>query len=302
MDRLEAMSVLLAVIDAGSLSAAGRRLGKPLTTVSRKISELEDRLNVRLINRSGRRLTLTDAGRSYVDACRRILDDVREAERSASGEYSEPKGDLVVAAPRGGFGRLHMIPLVADFLKTYPGINVQLVLDDRTISLAQEMVDVAFRVGNLPDSSLVAIRVGSSRRLVCGSPAYFADRGVPEVPSDLSIHDCVTYGGLMSPTAWTFRRGESEIVVPIQSRLVVNAAESAVDAAIAGVGVTCASSFSTATARQSGALRVVLENFEMKPTPINLLYAAGRFMPQKLRAFCDFATPRLKETFSNGLA
>jgi DNA-binding transcriptional LysR family regulator len=301
MDRLEAMSVLVTAIEAGSLSAAGRRLGKPLTTVSRKVSELEDHLNVRLINRSGRQLTLTDAGRSYVDACRRILDDVREAERSASGEYSEPKGDLVVTAPMV-FGRLHVVPLVAEFLRAYPGINVQLVLADRMMNLVQEKVDLAFRVSNLPDSSLVAIGVGSSRRIVCGSPAYFAKRGVPQVPSDLNTHDCVTYGGWMSPTAWTFRSGESELIVPIQSRFVVNTADSALDAAIAGGGVTCALCFQTAAARKSGALRVVLEDFETKPVPITLLYAAGRFMPQKLRAFCDFVTPRLRETFSKGLA
>lgn len=301
MDRLEAMSVLLTAIEAGSLSEAARRLGKPLTTVSRKVSELEGHLNVRLINRSGRHLTLTDAGRSYVDACRRILDDVREAERSASGEYSEPKGDLVVTAPME-FGRLHVVPLVAEFLRTYPGINVQLVLADRTMNLVQEKIDVAFRLSNLPDSSLVAIRMGSSRRVVCGSPTYFAKRGVPKVPSDLSTHDCVTFGGWMSPTAWTFRSGGSEIVVPIQSRFVVNTAASALDAALAGAGVTSALCFQIVTARKSGALRVVLEDFEREPVPINLLYAAGRFMPQKLRTFCDFVTPRLRATFSKGLA
>jgi DNA-binding transcriptional LysR family regulator len=300
MDRLEAMSILVAAIETGSLSGAGRRLGKPLTTISRKVADLENHLNVRLINRTGRQLTLTDAGRAYVDACRRILNDVREAERSALGEYSEPKGDLVVTAPMV-FGRLHVVPLVVEFLKAYPGINVQLVLTDRMMSLLQEQVDLAFRVSNLPDSSLIALRVGSSRRVVCGSPAYFAKRGVPKVPSDLIAHDCITFGGWMSPTAWTFRSGQSETVVPIKSRFVVNTADSALDAAVAGAGVTCALGFQTAAAIKSGALQRILVDFETTSVPIQLLYAAGRFMPQKLRAFCDFVTHRLRVTLSKGI-
>ena len=191
MDRLKSMSVLLVAVETGSLSAASRALGVPLTTVSRKVSELEKHLKTRLLNRSGRRLALTDAGRSYVAASRRILEDVREAERAASGEYSAPQGDLIITAPIV-FGRLHVLPVAIEFLKVYPDIDLRLVLADRLINLLEEKVDLAVRIGALPDSSLKANRVGSIRQVVCASPDYFAKRGMPKSPLELSNHNCVT--------------------------------------------------------------------------------------------------------------
>src|SRR5882724_10246292 len=166
MDRLESMSILVKAVEAGSLSAAARQLGVPLTTVSRKVSELEAHLETRLLNRSSRKLTLTDAGRSYVTACRQILDDVSEAERGASGEYSAPKGNLIITAPVV-FGRLHIVPIVSEFLKAYPDIDIQMVLADGVANLLEDRVDLAIRIASLPDSSLVAARVGSIRRVVC---------------------------------------------------------------------------------------------------------------------------------------
>lgn len=297
MDRLEAMSVLLTAIESGSFSAAGRRIGKPLTTISRKVLELEEHLNVRLLNRSGRQLTLTDAGRSYAEACRQILEQVREAERTASGEYAEPKGELVVSAPMI-LGRVHVLPVVSDFLKAYPRINVQVLLSDRMTHLMGEEVDFAVQVSELPDSSLIATRVGLTRRVICGSPAYFKAKGDPMKPRDLAAHDCVTISRLMSSDAWSFMSGASEIVVPILSRLVVNTAEAALDAAIAGVGVTCALSFQIGDTVKAGLLEVVLQEFEPTPVPINLIYAGGRFLPQKVRAFSDFAAPRLRASLA----
>ena len=173
MDRLEAMSTLLAAVEAGSLSGASRRLGMPLATVSRKVSELEAHLRTRLVTRTSRRLILTDAGRSYVTACKRILDDIDEAERSAAGEYVMPRGDLVITAPIV-FGRLHVLPVLFEFLRAYPDIDIRLVLVDRVVNLQEEHADLAVRIGELPDSSLVAARVGSITRVVCGAPAYFA--------------------------------------------------------------------------------------------------------------------------------
>src|SRR5262249_22824569 len=167
MDRLESMSILLTAVEAGSLSAAARRLATPLSTVSRKISELETHLKARLLNRSGRKLTLTDAGRNYVEACRRILEDVGEAERAASGEYSAPKGNLIITAPIV-FGRLHVLPIAMDFLKAYPDVDIRYVLTDRVVNLLEDNVDLAARIGELPDSSLIATRVGAVRRVVCG--------------------------------------------------------------------------------------------------------------------------------------
>ena len=293
MDRLEAMSILREAVDAGSLSAAGRRLGVPLATVSRKVSELERHLGTRLLNRSSRKLTLTDAGRSYVVACKRILEDVAEAERVASGEYSAPKGNLTLSAPIV-FGRLHVLPIVMAFLKHHPDIDIRLVLADRVVDLHEDHVDLAIRIGDLPDSSLVAVRVGSIRRVVCGSPAYFAGRGTPLHPAELSAHDCVSFEGLMASDSWSFRVGKSDTPVAIHSRLVVNTAEAAIDAAVAGVGITRVLSYQVASATKAGALAVVLEAFEPAPVPVNLVHAGQGLLPLKLRAFIDFAAPLLR--------
>ena len=181
MDRLESMSILVAVVESGSLSAAARRLGMPLATVSRKVGELESHLKTRLLHRTTRQLSLTETGRSYVAACRRILEEIGEAERTATGEYTAPKGDLVVTAPVV-FGRLHVVPVVAEFLERYPEIDIRLVLTDRVVHMMEEHVDVAVRIGELPDSALVATGVGTIRRVVCASPAYLAAHGAPARP------------------------------------------------------------------------------------------------------------------------
>jgi len=293
MDRFEAMRVLVAAVDAGSLSAAGRRLGMPLATVSRKVSELEAQLKARLLNRSGRKLTLTDAGELYVAACRRILDDVQEAERSASGEYRVPRGDLYITAPIV-FGRLHVVPVAAEFLKAHPEIDIWLALSDRVATLLDERLDLAVRIGALPDSSLVAVRVGAIRQVVCASPAYFAARGAPKRPDDLQHHDCITFESLSSPQAWTFIDGKRHAAMPVHSRLTVNTAEAAIEAALCGLGVTRVLSYQIADAVASGRLATALEAFEPAPWPVSLVHAGQRLIPQKLRAFLDFATPRLR--------
>jgi len=293
MDRFGSMSVLLTVVEAGSLSAAARRLGMPLTTISRRVSELEIHLKTRLLSRSSRHITLTETGQSYVEACKRILEDLREAERTASGEYSAPKGDLVVAAPIV-FGRLHVLPIAIEFLKAFPDIDIRTSLADRVTNILEEHVDLAIRIGELPDSSLVARRVGSIRRVVCASPAYLAGRGTPKTPGELSTHDCITFEGMTSPDTWTFAIGKRHASVEIHSRLIVNTAEAAIDAAIAGVGITRVLSYQIADAVRAGVLDVVLQEFEPSPWPVSLVHTGHRLLPYKLRAFLDFATPRLK--------
>ena len=293
MDRLEAMSAFLAAVEAGSLSGASRKLGMPLATLSRKVSELETHLRTRLLTRTSRRLILTDAGRSYVAACKRILDDVREAERAAAGEYSAPRGELIITAPIV-FGRLHVLPVVLEFLKTYPEIDVHLTLADRVINLQEDHVDLAVRIGELPDSSLVAMRIGSIGRVVCGSPAYFAERGTPKRPNELSKHDCITFNGLTSPEAWIFPSGKGNISVAVHSRLIVNTAEAAIDAAIAGLGITRVLSYQVADAMRTGALLLALREFEPPPVPVSLVHAGQGRLALKLRAILDFAAPRLK--------
>jgi DNA-binding transcriptional LysR family regulator len=293
MDRFESMSTLLAVVEAGSLSAAARRLNTPLTTVSRKVAELETHLKTRLLTRSSRRIALTDAGRSYVAACKRILEELGEAERAASGEYSAPRGDLMITAPVV-FGRLHVLPVVIDFLRAYPDINIRMGLADRVVNILEESVDLAVRIGRLPDSSLVARRVGAIRRVLCASPSYLAERGTPKQPADLAAHDCITFEGMTAPESWTLPSGTSETTVAIRSRLVVNTAEAAIDAAKAGIGITRVLSYQAASALRDGALVLALEAFEPPPLPVSLVHVGQRLLPLKLRAFLDFATPRLK--------
>ena len=297
MDRLLAMRVLSAVVDTGSFSAGSRKLGLPLATVSRRIAELEAYLGVRLVNRTSRRLDLTEAGHDYLAAARRILDDVAEAERIASGEYAAPRGELVVTAPLV-FGRLHVLPVVVEFLKAYPDIDIRLVLNARNLSLAEDQVDLAIRIGELPDSGLVATRVGAISRIVCGSPAYLAARGRPSAPADLAGHDCVTFDSLMQADRWFFRQGNSEIVAPVRSRFSVNTAEAAIDAAIAGIGFTRVLAYQAAASLAKGELEIVLAEFQPPPAPVSMVHTGGRLLPRKVRAFLDVAVPKLRATIA----
>jgi len=293
MDRFEAMSIVLAIAETGSLSAAARHKRTPLATVSRRVSELEAHLQTKLFNRSSRALVLTDAGRSYIAASKRILDDVAEAERAASGEYTTPRGELSVSAPIA-LGRKHLLPVAAEFLATFPDVDVQLNMQDRPVNLLEEHVDVALRIGALADSSLIAVRVGEICRVVCASPAYLKARGTPKSPAELSTHDCISYAAFLSPNTWVFKRDQGEYVVPVRSRMVVSNLESACDAARAGVGIAVVFSYQVAELVKSGELTPLLQDFQPPPRPVSFVYPPDRFMPVKLRAFIDFALPRLK--------
>ena len=294
VDRFEAMAVFRAAVDEGSLSAAGRRLGMPLATVSRKLSDLEARLGARLLQRSTRGLTLTDAGVEYLAAARRILDDVAEAESTAAGEYRAPRGELVVTAPIV-FGRLHVVPVVVEFLAAYPDVDVRLQLGDRLLNLLDDHVDLAVRIGELPDSALIARRVGSVREVTCASPGYLERRGEPRRPEDLADHDCITFSGITGTRSWAFSDGGATLAVAVRSRLVVDTADAAIDAAIAGAGITRALSYQVAAARRSGALHALLENVAAAPLALNRLFGRQGRLPLKLRAVLDFAEPRLRE-------
>ncbi len=297
MDRLEAMSILLEAVEAGSLSAAGRKLGMPLASVSRKVSDLEAHLKTRLLNRSTRRLTLTDAGQSYVAACKRILEEVGEAERAAAGEYSAPKGDLSITAPIV-FGRLHVLPVVSAFLAAYPEVDIRLALADHLVHLLDDHIDLAVRIGPLADSSLVARQLGTVRRVICARPAYLARHGTPQTPADLNAHECVSFAAPAGPALWAFGSGKSEILMPIRSRLAVSTAEAAIDAAIAGIGLTRVFSYQVAQAVRDGRLDLVLRPFETPPWPVSLVHGGQGLLPLKLRAFLDFAGPRLRDRVS----
>ena len=235
MDRFEAMATLLEVVEAGGLSAASRKLRTPLATVSRRISDLEAHLKTRLLNRSSRRLTLTDAGEAYIQACRRIFDQIEEAEHVASGEYRSPKGELAVTASLL-LGRRHVVPVAAAFLDAYPDVRLRLRLTDRVINLQEEHVDVGIRIGALPDSLMLARQIGSVRRVVCASPAYLAGRPEPATPLDLSAHECVSFTGFVNPDAWDFPIGGSFVRITVRSRLVVDAAEAVLEAQMPAPG------------------------------------------------------------------
>lgn len=294
MNRLEAMRVLVAAIDGGSLSSAGRELGMPLATVSRKISDLETELKTRLLIRSTRQLGLTESGRAYVTACRRILEDIDEAERAASGEYIAPRGELVITAPVV-FGRLQVLPILVEFLRAYPDVNVRLELRDRIVNLLEDHMDLALRIGTLPDSGLIATHLGQVRRVLCASPAYLATAGTPVVPSDLSNHECISFETFAPGNVWRFKGDRSDGAIAIRPRLVVSTAEAAIDAAIAGFGVTSVLSYQIESALRAGSLRLLLESFEPPPLPISFLYSSQGRVPLKLRALLDFAAPRLRE-------
>jgi DNA-binding transcriptional LysR family regulator len=293
------MTMLLTVVEKGSLSAAGRSLGVPVPTLSRKISDLEAVLSTRLLIRTTRKLTLTDAGLTYVGAARRILEQVEEAEREAAGEFTAPKGELIVTAPMA-FGRLYVLPVVTDFLALFPEISVRLLLTDRSLQLVDEHVDLAIRVGKLPDSAMIATRVGSMRMVVCASPALLAGHGVPNTPDDLQRLPCLAFNWLASSTTWQFRGAGAGAAVEISvaPRLSVSTAEAAVEAAIRNVGVTRLFHYQAAEAVEAGALEIVLEDFELEPAPIHLIHAARGQMPLKMRRFLDFATPKLRQALS----
>lgn len=293
MDRIDAMTTLIAAVDGGSLSAASRRLGMPLATVSRKVSELEAHLRTQILVRTSRHLLLTEAGRAYVDACRRILEEIEAAERAASGEYLAPRGHLTVTSSIN-FGKLHVEPVVLEFLKAYPEITVRLHLADSVVNLVDDHLDVAVRVGKLPDSNLIATRVGEVRWVSCASPEYLARRGTPDALEDLADHDCIMFERYYTGNIWSFGQNSTEVSVPVRSRLAVNTADAAISAAMAGAGITRLLSYQVASAVASGELRLILRAFEPEPMPVHLIYPAHSLLPQKLRAFLDFAAPRLK--------
>ncbi|MAL80752.1 MAG: LysR family transcriptional regulator [Sneathiella sp.] len=298
MNRLEAMSTLVAAVDAGSFSAAGRKLGLPVATVSRRVSNLESYLKTKLVIRTSRRLELTDAGRSYIVACREILASVYAAEQDAAGEYAAPVGDLTVSAPIV-FGRLRLTPVITDFLKSYPDVNVRLVLSDRIASFIEDRIDVALRVGFLSDGGLIATRIGFCRLVVCASEAYLAAHEPrPEKPEDLEKHTCITFEGTASVSHWNFRTAGGDVRAMIRTRLSVNNAEAAVDVAKAGLGITRVLSSQTAGALERGDLVTILDDFEPEPLPIQIVYPEQGLLPLKTRAFLDFAKERLRRPSS----
>lgn len=307
MDKFEAMRVFVSVAEARSFAAAGRALRLSASAVTRAVSALEEHIGVPLLLRTTRLVRLTEAGEQYLADCKRILLDLQEAEAQAGGAYAEPQGRLAVTAPVQ-FGRLHVAPLLTDFLARHPGLTARAVFLDRVVHMIDEGFDVALRIAHLPDSSLTAVRVGSVRRVVVASPAYLAARGEPRHPRDLAEHEAIGTapdGGNSRP--WCFPDAPSvpgdsaaaharslREVPPPRIALTVNTGDVAIASARAGHGLARALSYQVADDVQAGRLRVVLADYEPPRIPVHLVYPEGRRAAAKVRAFVDFAAQRLR--------
>lgn len=289
MDRFDAMNVLLAVVEEGSISAGARRLRAPLATVSRKVSDLESYLRTSLLVRTSRRIELTEAGRDYVAAAKRIMDQVDEAEQTAAGEYREPRGELLFTAPVS-FGQQHVLPVVLEFLKAHPLIDMRITFADRRVNLIEEQIHVALRIGELDDNNLIATRVGEVRLATFASPAYLDSAGVPQTPEDLKDFDGI------STVGWRFQRGGRNLFVEPRSRVVLNTEDSCVKAAIAGLGVARALQTHVEPWLASGDVVEILQDFALPGVPVSLIYPKQGMMPLKLRAFLNYVAPRLRTT------
>ncbi|MEM7222315.1 MAG: LysR family transcriptional regulator [Pseudomonadota bacterium] len=299
MDRLSAMQVFATVVDKGGFSAASRALSMPLATVCRKIADLERHLGAQLLVRTTRKVTVTDSGRRFYEDVRRILDDVRDAEQQVSGEYQSPKGRLTVTAPTL-FGRLLVLPIVIDFLKANSDVSLRLVLTNSVVDLLEDQVDLGIRVGALSDSSMIAVAAGSVRQIVCGTPNYLASHGRPTTPGDLRHHPCITFAMADKPVDWAFKTSSGRVQrYPVESRLILNSIEGLVVAALNECGLTQLYAYQAAHHIADGALDIVLQDHEINPVPVSLVYPQGRRVPQKLRAFVDFTLPRLSDRLSH---
>lgn len=297
MDRLEELRLLVAILDGGSLAEAGRRLRLSPPAVTRALAALEERLGIRLLERTTRRAVPTEAGLHLAGHARRLLADYAEAMAEAAGEGAAPRGRLRIAAPLV-FGRRHVAPIVTDFLDAQPAVSAELVLSDRSVDLLEERMDVALRIGVLVESTLVARRVGQLRRVVVACPDYLARRGTPARPEELAAHETVLFAGLGADPVWRFplpggAAGEQEVAVRIAPRFTVTQAEAAVAAACAGRGVVRALSYQVAEELAEGRLVRILAAWEPPPVPVHLVFPSARLMAPRLRAFLDFAAPRL---------
>jgi DNA-binding transcriptional LysR family regulator len=298
VDQLEAMRVFVAVAERGSLTSAARALGMPVASVSRKLTALEAQLGAKLLARSTRRTALSDPGRRYLEACRDVLARVEEAGRAVGEGAAGAQGELAISAPVA-FGRLHVLPIVTEFLERHPKLHVRFQLVDRIAQLIDEGVDVAVRIAALPDSSLIAQRVGAIRLICCASPAYLQRHGTPQRPDDLAAHACIAAAGLTGRARWSFPRGRAMRRVPVNLRLEVTTAEAAVDAACAGVGIARVLSYQAATALGDGRLRRILADCEPAATPVHVVHADGRTPRPVVREFAALAATRLRAALRN---
>jgi DNA-binding transcriptional LysR family regulator len=294
VDRLHEMEVFVTVADAGSFAKAGARLRISPPAVTRAVASLEERLGARLFNRTTRSLSLTETGLRFLESAKRLLAELDAAERGAVGEDATPAGHLTVTTSVT-FGRSAMAPVMTEFLRGHDRVTASLMLVDRVVNLVEEGIDVAVRIGQLPDSTLVSRRVGEVQRILVASPEYLAKHGDPGSPADLKGHSVIAFTGLMPNREWRFVDGATSSRVAVQPRFEVNDAFAAIDAAEAGDGITIAASFIVAQKIAAGRLTPVLAAYTPPPVAVQLVHPQSRLVAPKVRAFVDFAVPRLKE-------
>lgn len=297
MDRLHELEVFVAVAEAGSFARAAARLRLSPPAVTRAISALEERLGARVFQRTTRSLAITEVGQRFLESARRILADLEAAEKDAVGEAAEPQGHLVVTASVT-FGRSVLAPVVVGFLREHPRVTASVLLLDRVANLVEEGIDVAVRIGDLPDSSLIARKVGAVRRVLVASPAYLAERGNPAAPSDLKSHSVIGFTGLMPNRELRFGEGSGATTVAVRPALEVNDALTAIDSAAMGHGITIALSYMVRDAIAAGKLLPVLDDCSPVPRPVHLVHSHARLVAPKIRAFIDYAAPRLREVLA----
>lgn len=286
MDRFEEMAVFVAAADESGLAAASRKLGISAPTATRAINALEERIGAPLLVRTTRSVTLTDVGRRYLDDCRRILAALADAEEHAAGEHAAPRGLLIATAPVL-FGQMHVVPFACRFIDEFPDVRIDLRLSDRVLGLAEGGIDVALRIGELADSSMVAVRVGAVRRVVCGAPSLLEREGIPLAPSDLGRCRIVAASNVTQHTEWRFVEHGEPVAVRIAPVLAVSSNRAAIAAAERGFGLTRVLSYQIGPQLAAGSLQIVLAEHELPPLPVHLVYPQGRRASAKVRTFVD---------------
>ncbi len=293
MDRVHLLTVFIAVADEGSFAAAARRLSLSPAAVTRAVAELESQVGVKLLNRTTRFVRVSDAGQRYQEDARRILAMIEEADENAAGVHGMPRGQLLITAP-AVFGRMFVAPGVVDYLQRYPDMEISFLLLDRIVNLLEEGIDVAVRIGELPDSSMRAIKVGQVRRVLCAAPAYLARHGMPQSPDELQQHTIVAAVNVSATVEWRFMVDGEIRSTKVKPRLHVTSNEAAIDIASLGFGITRLMSYQVAPMLAAGSLQIVLPQFELAPVPVQVVYREGRHASAKVRSFVDLMVERLR--------
>lgn len=295
MDRLTSMEVFVRVVECGSFAGAAAAMNLSRGMVSKHVLALEERLSVRLLNRTTRTLNLTEAGAGYFERCRQIVQDAEEADRAASQLQREPRGDLRINAPMT-FGSMHLAPALPDFLCQYPDMSVDLVLNDRVIDLVDEGFDVAIRIARMPDSSLIARKIAPCRMVLCAAPSYLSQFGTPTTAQDLTGHRCLLYSLSASPREWTLSGPDGPVTIRVNGPLRANNGQALMDAAVNGLGILMLPTFIAGDHLADGSLTPILTDFTPQPLTINAVYPHNRHLSAKVRAFVDFMVERFGKT------